>query len=647
MAGVALVLDRSFIGRRVCYVCDAICLAKQPSAAVTALTGGGVFTFSAPLVLSQQSSLHTQQLLADLLPEQYKMAAASISVHHFVNNLDIVPRLLGATSLNMLIEFVVRILPRGSTNNVGAAVHSLVQRAGKFVPVGTYHLIVGASLRSVDATADPKALLLSWQHAVEFLRKIVSKGPTAQHAMYIQWLQDHFVTNYSLGLAAVAIALTTKLPPGQDPGQLQTVLLRSNAPGGNGLRLGVMCNVNGVKTVMQNVFVERKNWKKALVLGSVGAVGLVLGKEEKELEGLMQKAGHFVTHNLGDISKHFGAITSNPTKVVAQAPKAMSGVISAAGTVLQAAGNVVVPLMVTQLAVGLLNLGVTAYVAYRVHALDSKLEAFRTDTSAKLAVLTSGISSIQAALQDQKIMLTASLAAIDGKLDNLLAGQRLILTEVYSLRKDVQTGIESVHQQLLAQRDSQFRQKYAQLEETYCDVLRRMGTLEAGEISPHLAKLLRDRGRDLDRLGTELQHELQSRLDAHSDTNSARALAQRQPLVLAFCFAALARDVGDSLIMSPDRIQMEAFDFRQAAVKKLDIELTAILRPGQCLMVKTLESISGISLWRVMPCPESWVRKLRQKTRVGENFCLHWSQLGVRTNLTSSSSHSSTAKDSS
>ena len=52
----------------------------------------------------------------------------------------------------------------------------------------------------------------------------------------------------------------------------------------------------------------------------------------------------------------------------------------------------------------------------------------------------------------------------------------------------------------------------------------------------------------------------------------------RQPLVLAFCFAALARDVGDSLIMSPDRIQMEARDYRQAAVAKLDAELSAFLR---------------------------------------------------------------------
>ena len=62
--------------------------------------------------------------------------------------------------------------------------------------------------------------------------QILTKGPSAQYTLYVQWLQDHFVSNYSLSLAAVAMALTTKLPPGQNPGQLQTVLLRSNAPGG-------------------------------------------------------------------------------------------------------------------------------------------------------------------------------------------------------------------------------------------------------------------------------------------------------------------------------------------------------------------------------------------------------------------------------
>lgn len=58
--------------------------------------------------------------------------------------------------------------------------------------------------------------------------QIIVTGPTTQYALYIQWLQDHYVANYSLSLTAVAMAITIRLPPGQDPSQAKTVLVRSN-----------------------------------------------------------------------------------------------------------------------------------------------------------------------------------------------------------------------------------------------------------------------------------------------------------------------------------------------------------------------------------------------------------------------------------
>lgn len=82
---------------------------------------------------------------------------------------------------------------------------------------------------------------------------------------------------------------------------------------------------------------------------------------------------------------------------------------------------------------------------------------------------------MQTALQDQKLMLTASVNMIDGKLDNLIAGQKLIYEEVVSLRGDVQVGFKGVHDQLLAMKNTEFRQKFAMLEEMYCEVLRRIG----------------------------------------------------------------------------------------------------------------------------------------------------------------------------
>lgn len=72
-------------------------------------------------------------------------------------------------------------------------------------------------------------------------------------------------------------------------------------------------------------------------------------------------------------------------------------------------------------------------------------------------------------------MLTASLNMIDGKLDILISGQQMILEELFSLRGDVQSGVQSVHDHLLAMQDTQFRQDFAQLQEIYCEVLRRIG----------------------------------------------------------------------------------------------------------------------------------------------------------------------------
>lgn len=101
-------------------------------------------------------------------------AAANIAVHHYINNLDIVPRLLGATRLNDLLVHVVSVLPAGAPGNLAKSLLSVIRRAGTFVPYGQYHLIVGASLHSVDAAVDQAALLFTWKHAVEYLMQVAN-----------------------------------------------------------------------------------------------------------------------------------------------------------------------------------------------------------------------------------------------------------------------------------------------------------------------------------------------------------------------------------------------------------------------------------------------------------------------------------------
>ena len=62
--------------------------------------------------------------------------------------------------------------------------------------------------------------------------QIVEQGLASQYALYKQWLQDHFVSSYSLSLRTVAKALSVQLPIGQDLAHVETVALHSgNAKG--------------------------------------------------------------------------------------------------------------------------------------------------------------------------------------------------------------------------------------------------------------------------------------------------------------------------------------------------------------------------------------------------------------------------------
>lgn len=107
-------------------------------------------------------------------------------MHHYVNNLDIVPRLLGANRLNSLLAHVFDVLPALPAGSLANSLASVIQRAGAFVPFGQYHLVLGTTLRSVNAAVDQAALLYTWKQYAEFLTQVktclrpsVSCKPTA------------------------------------------------------------------------------------------------------------------------------------------------------------------------------------------------------------------------------------------------------------------------------------------------------------------------------------------------------------------------------------------------------------------------------------------------------------------------------------
>ena len=117
---------------------------------------------------------------------------------------------------------------------------------------------------------------------------------------------------------------------------------------GSKLGLGVMCNLNGVSTVMRHVFAERKDWKKALAVGTAGAVGLVIGQNEDHLQGLMQAGanhlpGLVANHLSGLVAKHLpgqlAKLATSSAAAPAAASQLVSGAASAAGAAVSIAGT--------------------------------------------------------------------------------------------------------------------------------------------------------------------------------------------------------------------------------------------------------------------------------------------------------------------
>ena len=85
-----------------------MCVFIELQACAISTAGGGIYTFGAPMVLKADS---VEKLFADLvkLLKPYVQMQASFEFHNFVNNADVVPRLLGR-SLRWLTR-VVSALP--------------------------------------------------------------------------------------------------------------------------------------------------------------------------------------------------------------------------------------------------------------------------------------------------------------------------------------------------------------------------------------------------------------------------------------------------------------------------------------------------------------------------------------------------------
>lgn len=140
-------------------------------------------TFGAPMVIqAHESALLYEQLEAlDGFAQAQLPAGCRIQYHNFVNNADIVPRLLGSSleSVHGAVEAYIPsmkacfVLVLGHTHPNALKIGSLcctfldtkgpqqcLQRvrriAQSYHPFGTYHLIMGASVRTLDTTTEAR-----------------------------------------------------------------------------------------------------------------------------------------------------------------------------------------------------------------------------------------------------------------------------------------------------------------------------------------------------------------------------------------------------------------------------------------------------------------------------------------------------------
>lgn len=107
-----------------------------------------------------------------------------------MNNLDIVPRLLGK-SLRLTNELAAVICLA-----LGMALPQVLQDCTSFVPFGTYHMLKDGQLQSMDSSSQPSCLRYSFSQVLEHLqRSIMGKDKLAS-----QFIADHKMKAYQSSL---------------------------------------------------------------------------------------------------------------------------------------------------------------------------------------------------------------------------------------------------------------------------------------------------------------------------------------------------------------------------------------------------------------------------------------------------------------
>ncbi|DBA69366.1 TPA: hypothetical protein ACH3X2_012940 [Trebouxia sp. C0005] len=569
-----------------------------------AVLQGGSYTFGAPLVACRHDISSDVPQAIQLLFLQHHSSArgwTQLPVYNFVNGLDIVPRLLGDTTVHLVAKALACLLPKSLTD----LLHRTSSVSSSFAPFGTYCLMLNNMVRIIDSAADSQLLQLTVGQLFSGAQQI---GQSKESAPFVlqRFLGDHAIAGYKSMLRDAISSMVPLLFMGGHVSDYQPLLVERQTA--HGIVQEVALKHKGTGVIGHNAFMEFPV-VKALKGAGIVAAGVAAGvsvaakgdsfESTKVLRAAMHGAVKYaVTGHAIDVPKLIQApvqempVGALASKYVTSSNSPSKGFAAATSV-----------LGVANLAVGFLNLGLTGYNTYKLRGIsklqkvmDCKLDSIgnqltgltqgqqmmteklewiarsQEESKAMSGAIVEGMGNLQLMLQDQAVMLNGIVKycqalqqgqdiLIDGQ-SILIEGQKVLLQEVLSLRKDMVQGAESVLKELQTLSVDAINEKLDELTSAYTRLLRVQGTERD---SLHMREQVAT-------FANKLQAAAKTWL-GKVPPGSADKVAVRQPFVAAYAIAAVAWDAADATNTAHD-----TFQYRKQAVKLIDGEILMLLQ---------------------------------------------------------------------
>ncbi|KAL0020839.1 hypothetical protein WJX79_007770 [Trebouxia sp. C0005] len=158
------------------------------------LAYGGVFTFGAPAVVHTGTDVKALAYLAQQLTG-FAQVSSRLPIHCFVNDLDIVPRLLESSQVTSWSPVVQLMLPKRTRT-----IQTKASSGGSFRSIGATYLLLNDSIKVFDSQSEQHQLKrtveLAYQSATGCSSKIALSG------MIQRCYQDHSIEKYVSKLQA-------------------------------------------------------------------------------------------------------------------------------------------------------------------------------------------------------------------------------------------------------------------------------------------------------------------------------------------------------------------------------------------------------------------------------------------------------------